>query len=190
MSDKRIVLVAGPNGAGKTTIALTYSSEYKLPYLGADQIAEEISPGHWDKVHIQAGRLFIQRLREGIDHGTSMVIESTLSGQSMRRLIREAKDRGYLITIVYVFLETVDHCVGRVLERVQKGGHDVPENDIRRRYGRSKNNFWSIYRYDADQWYLLDNSGELPREVAIGECAGFEIVDEVLYNQFVLDIEG
>ena len=77
----------------------------------------------------------------------------------------------------------------RVKERVQKGGHEVPEADIRRRYYRSKVNFWDLYRHEADRWYLLCNSGELPREVAIGEGANFEIVDEALYNLFRSDIK-
>jgi len=66
----------------------------------------------------------------------------------------------------------------------------VPEVDIRRRYSRSKDNFWNLYRYEVDSWYLICNSAELPQEVAIGQGARFEIVDEVLYNQFMINIKS
>ena len=190
MSEQHIVLVAGPNGSGNTTIALAYADEHDLPYLGADQIADEISPGQWDNVRIQAGRIFIRRVHEGIGNGESMVIESTLSGRSIRGMIQQAKRAGYQVSIVFVFLETPEHCISRVRERVLKGGHDVPEVDIRRRFSRSKDNFWNLYRYEVDSWYLICNSAELPQEVAIGQGAGFEIVDEVLYNQFMINIKS
>ncbi|HFQ92016.1 MAG TPA: hypothetical protein ENK29_03965, partial [Chromatiales bacterium] len=189
MEEKRIVIFAGPNGAGKTTVALAYAAEHGLPYLGADQIADEISPGDWDKARVQAGRLFIQRARDHISKGASLVIESTLSGRSLRRLIQTARRTGYRVTLIYVFLETVEHCIARVRERVQKGGHDVPETDIRRRYRRSKDNFWSLYRNEADRWYLLCNSGESPQEVAIGEGPDFEVIDEILYTLFMSDMK-
>jgi predicted ABC-type ATPase len=80
MNEKHIVLVAGPNGSGKTTIAQAYADEHALLYLGADQIADELSPGQWDNVRIQAGRVFLRRVQEKIGSGESMVIESTLSG--------------------------------------------------------------------------------------------------------------
>ncbi len=190
MREKSMVIFAGPNGAGKTTVALAYAAEHGLPYLGVDQIADELSPGDWGKARVQAGRIFIQRTRDHIGRCVSLVVESTLSGRSLRRLIQVAKKAGYHVILVYVFLETVEHCIARVWERVQKGGHDVPEADIRRRYRRSKENFWSLYRHEADRWYLICNSEESPQEVAIGEGSNFEVIDEVLYTLFMFDMKG
>jgi predicted ABC-type ATPase len=71
----------------------------------------------------------------------SFVVETTLSGRTMRRLLSRARNAGFEITIVFIYLDSPDTCVARVRERVRGGGHNVPENDIRRRFYRSCANF-------------------------------------------------
>ena len=46
----------------------------------------------------------------------------------------------------------------RVKLRVAMGGHDVPEDTVRRRYTRSLLNFHSLYLPLADRWVMFDNS--------------------------------
>ena len=78
-----LVIVGGPNGSGKTTIARELERAHGLRYLGADAIAEELAPGDWERVRIQAGRLFLERARTGIEDGRSLLVESTLSGRTL-----------------------------------------------------------------------------------------------------------
>ncbi len=119
----------------------------------------------------------------------SFVVESTLSGRTFQRTLKNAKAAGFEITIVYLFLDSADSCVDRVKERVQKGGHDVPEVDVRRRFTRSLRNFWNLYRPLADHWLLIYNSGNQPQDVAVGTATDVSIRDAELFSQFQLFID-
>jgi predicted ABC-type ATPase len=107
----------------------------------------------------------------------------------MQRVLRQAKDAGFAIAVVFIFLESPEACTLRVKERVRKGGHDVPENDILRRFYRSKQNFWRIYREEVDSWFLFYNSGAVFQPVAFGDGDNHEVTDEELFNLFLGDIE-
>ena len=150
-----MIVVGGPNGSGKSTFALNHSNATGIRYLGADQIAAELSPDDPVSARIEASRQFILRIRESIGHRESLTIESTLAGRSLRNLIADAKRAGYAVTVLFVFLDSADSCVNRVRQRVILGGHDVPELDIRRRFVRAIANFWNIYRGLADFWILV-----------------------------------
>ena len=76
-----------------------------------------------------------------------------------------------------------------VKQRVISGGHDVPAEDIVRRFYRSKANFWSIYKGKVDRWSLFYNSGECFQEVATGEGDNFSVREEALLERFMQDIE-
>ncbi len=70
----------------------------------------------------------------------------------------------------------------------RKGGHHVPEEDIRRRYYRSKDNFWNQYRQLADNWLLIYNADEGFQEVALGMGTEFVTENEKLFERFIKDI--
>lgn len=181
---RHAVIVSGPNGSGKTTIAREYLLTHNLEYLSADEIAEGLPHESLQEVRLQAGRLFFERIIENIQVGRSFLAETTLAGKGFRRIVAELKAAGYSVTLIFVFLDSADACVARIRERVRKGGHDVPEADIRRRYIRSINNFWHLYRLGADRWHLLYNSVMQAQEVAIGEGDEVVIQDENLYELF------
>ena len=73
------------------------------------------------------------------------------------------------MTIVFIFLKSPEMSVARVRNRVEAGGHHVPTEDVVRRFYRSKQNFWHIYRERVDRWSLFYNSDEHFQEVASGE---------------------
>jgi predicted ABC-type ATPase len=187
---RKLVIVAGPNGAGKTTFVKDYLQVYPYTYLSADAIAAELSPGQPSLARIEAGREFSRRVKEGIAAGEDLILESTLSGRSVRQILRHARDEQYAIDIVFVFLDTPQACVNRVKERVEKGGHDVPEVDILRRFYRSKVNFWKIYRHEATDWNLFYNSTVAFQHVAFGDADGYEVVDESLFSIFIRDVSA
>lgn len=185
-----LLIVGGPNGSGKTTVAMRYSAFLSVPYIGADAIAVSICPADPASARIAAGRQFSRSVGELLASGTSFVAESTLSGRSLRRNLIKAGQRGFEITIAFVFVDSEDVCVARVAERVRKGGHDVPENDIRRRFGRSINNFWTVYRELADNWVVLYNGGGRIQDVSAGSRSHLTIRDSTLHSLFMTSVQS
>ena len=186
MATQELIVVGGPNGAGKTTFADEYVARHDISYIGADAIAAELSPDNPAHARVAASREFLQRIDAAIGGSDSFVVESTLSGRTFQRLLKNAKAAGFEITIVYLFLDSADTCVDRVNERVQKGGHDVPEMDVRRRFVRSIRNFWNLYRPLSDHWLLVYNSGNQPQDVAVGTATDASVRDAELFSQFKL----
>ncbi len=164
---KKCYIIAGPNGAGKTTFAnefLPVEAEC-LNFVNADLIAFGLSPFQPDKMGIEAGRLMIQHIDECVRKQESFAFETTLSGKGYKKKIMSWKSQGYEIIIYYLKLASVDIAIERVKLRVAQGGHNVPEKDIRRRFGRSWINFETIYKLLADSWIIFDTSGIEPAVV-------------------------
>lgn len=179
-----LIIVGGPNGAGKTTFAQDYLTLRPLRYLSADAIAAELSPEDPARARIQAGKEFSRQLREAIRRGESLVIESTLAGRTLERFLKEAKHRGYYLEIIFIFLETAAACLHRVRERVKIGGHFVAEEDVVRRFHRSKENFWNVYQNLAERWYLFSNSEDTFCLAAFSQNERCEVSDEDLFSTF------
>ncbi len=185
----RLVVVGGPNGCGKTTFAKFYASNESLPYLGADDIAFEMAPHDPASVRVSAGREFSRRLAAALAAGESLVIESTLAGASLARSVAAARRAGYSITIVLVFLDSVELCLCRIAERVAQGGHDVPEEDVRRRFQRVFPVFWQQYQPHANHCLLVFNGGESFLPVAEAENDEWTIYDSQIWATFNLLIQ-
>ena len=178
-------MVAGPNGCGKTTFVREYLESYPYPYVSADVIAESIHSGSIEDVRLEAGRQFVKQVAAQTEKGDSFIVESTLSGLMFKGVLRRAREAGYEVSILFIFLASSEACVARIRERVRKGGHPVPEEDVRRRFARSIRNFWGEYRTFADRWHLFYNGGAQFHEVALGEGEAIEIRDEGLFEMFV-----
>lgn len=104
----------------------------------------------------------LQHIDECVRKNESFAFETTLSGKAYQRKIRIWRNQGYEIIIYYLKVPTVEFAIERVKLRVSKGGHDVPEQDIRRRFDKSWQNFKTVYKPLADSWTIFDTSGEVP----------------------------
>jgi predicted ABC-type ATPase len=182
---KEIVIIAGANGVGKTTFARVFLQEYDYEFLNADEIAKSLSAQNPSEKKISAGKLFLQKLNEMVSQNKSLLIESTLSGKYLQKFIENARKQNYKITIIFLFAESPEILIERIAERVKKGGHYVPDEDVRRRFVRGKENFWNTYKYLADSWTLIYNSEGAFYEVALSENQEIEIFDENLYQRFL-----
>lgn len=163
MANKRILIIAGPNGAGKTTFAREFLPEDEFEnFVNADLIAAGLSPLNPDAAAMRAGRLMLEEIDGYVERGDSFAFETTLSGRIYAGRIRKWRDAGYWVDLVFLELKDVEMAIGRVAERVQHGGHGIPENVIRRRFELGRDNFETIYKPIVDEWCLYDNSGTAP----------------------------
>ena len=99
-------------------------------------------------------------------------------------MINEFKKKNYLVTIIFVYLNEPQISIDRIKVRVAKGGHHVPDEDVKRRFERGINNFWNMYRQMSDNWILVNNSETSFEQVAIKGTKSLEILNEVLFTSF------
>ena len=167
---KRILIIAGPNGAGKTVFAVEFlPNEANCPtFINADLIAAGLSPFRPDLAAVRAGRLMLSMIRGYSSKGDSFAFETTMSGRGYARLIPHWREQGYWIKLFFLQLPTPEMAIARVRQRVLQGGHDVPEQIIRRRFHAGLRNFESIYRDMVDEWVVYDNRGDIPMLLAEG----------------------
>lgn len=185
MQQPELIIIGGANGTGKTTLAREFVAVEKLRYLGADEIARELNADHPEQAAIAAARTFSARLDTALDTGESLVVEATLAGLSMRKHLQQARQRGYRIRLLFVYLDSAELCIDRIAARVARGGHHVPELDVRRRFTRANRNFWHGYKNFADAWHLFYNAGTMIEQVASGTLRDEMILDEERYQKWL-----
>lgn len=155
----RVVIFAGPNGAGKSTHADAILAALEIEtFVNADYIARGLSGRNTDVVAFEAGRIMLRRLRQLGESQVDFAFESTLSSRTFVPFLQALKARGYKVAIYYFSLANAQLAVRRVKLRVALGGHAVPADVVRRRFGRSIGNFFKLYAPLADEWTLFDNS--------------------------------
>lgn len=176
-----LCIVGGCNGAGKTTLARELLPRIGLMrFLNADEIARGLSPLDPTLSAFKAGRLLLEEARALIAARSSFAIESTLSGKTYVALIREAKAQGYRFLLHYIQISSGEQAVARVALRVRMGGHHVPEDDVLRRFDRSRRHFLEDYLPLADEWGLWDNAQPPPRKIADSRTHTLEEVQDML----------
>ena len=158
----RFILLAGPNGSGKSSLAKGMDLTGIEDVINPDTI--RLPDGALASA-LQAGRIVIRRTAENFAAGRSFLLETTLSGNREARVVAEARERGYRVDVIFVCVGDVRLNIARVQLRVEQGGHFVPEEDIRRRYGRSLENLRAIIPL-SNSAVLFDNSGNEHRLVA------------------------
>jgi predicted ABC-type ATPase len=157
------MIIAGPNGSGKST--LTKINKFNCPIIDPDAlvkppdtgIAREISVESTANLQIQAGKRSLELWDLYLAENRSFAVETTLSGRIYLKKMQEFKDKGWLVRLFFIGLESPEINVLRVAERVRKGGHNVPIADIYRRYQRSMENLQKATAI-ADTAIIYDNS--------------------------------
>ena len=164
MAAKEVIIVAGPNGAGKTTFARSYLrvEARGLPFLNADEIAAGLDPLGARHSDIQAGRLMLAEIDRLAAEGRSFALETTLAGRGYLHRIDRWRREGHHVMLVFLSLSSSEAAIERVRRRVEHGGHNIPEEVIRRRFKTGLENFRSVYAARVDQWILYDNRGRVP----------------------------
>lgn len=136
-----------------------------MTFINADKIAEELTGKPGTTADINAGRILLDRLAEMLAEREDFAFETTLATRSLASNVREWREEGYQVHLVFLWLPGEDLAVQRVEGRVRDGGHDVPESTIRRRFVKGKENLFRLYMPIVDTWRLYDNSREADPEL-------------------------
>ena len=167
---KHLYIIAGCNGAGKTTASRTILPKSLLvkEFVNADEIAKGLSPFNPEGVAIEAGRLMLELIKYLLSRGESFSIETTLATRSYVKLVRDASKLGYMVHLVYFWLNSPQLAVERVAERVSEGGHNIPYDVILRRYSKGVDNLFKLFMDEVDIWVIYDNSQYQRERIAFG----------------------
>ena len=129
---KTYTIIGGVNGVGKSS--LTGVLRERTTDLGTiidvDRITAEMGGNA-----LAGGRVAVKKIRDCLDRGVSFTQETTLSGRKTEATAREAKEHGYYIRLFYVALDSAEESMERIQNRVRHGGHDIPSDDVIRRFG-------------------------------------------------------
>ncbi|NOT52606.1 MAG: zeta toxin [Chitinophagaceae bacterium] len=165
-----LYIIAGPNGAGKTTASYTLLPDMLdcREFVNADEIARGLSPFNPESMAFEAGRIMLQRIEQLIDSKTTFAFETTLTTLSYSGMIERCRKKDYTIVMLFLWLSSPELAIERVRYRVTNGGHNIPEDVIRRRYRKGLKNFVALFMPLCDEWMVADNSADKPEPVAEG----------------------
>ena len=159
------------NGCGKSS--LTGALKAERSDLGllidVDKLAAQLgSP-------VEGGKAAVRKIDECLEKGISFTQETTLSGARTERTIRRAKERGYTIRLYYIGLDTMEESLGRIANRVAKGGHDIPKADVERRFQSRFTDVLRVLPY-CDEARFFDNDNGF---VEVAEYRNGELIPRV-----------
>jgi len=133
-------------------------------------IARGLSAFEPERAAMAAGRIMLGRLKELGDRKATFAFETTLASRSFAPRVASLQRSGYEFHLLFLWLPDADMAVSRVADRVRSGGHDVPEETIRRRYEAGLSNFFKLYRPMATTWQFFDSSWSIePKYIAGGK---------------------
>jgi len=185
--NRNVYIIAGSNGSGKTTFAKMFLPEYTgcMQFVNSDLIAQGLSPFSPQGATMKAGRLVLERIddlaRQGLDFG----FETTLSGKFYINRLENLKQNGYALHLFFLWIPSAELAIERIKDRVAEGGHNIPSQDVRRRFTRGIHNLFRFYRPILNSLMLLDNSSTIPSLIVREKSQELVIVDETLYNKIL-----
>ena len=166
----RLYIISGCNGAGKTTASYTILPEMLNchEYVNSDEFAKSLSPFDPSAASITASRYMLMKIKFMFEHRLDFCIETTLATRTLLKMVEDAQGHGYSVTVIYLWLNSPELAIQRVRARVSTGGHNIPEDTIRRRYHKGLEYFFHDYRHLCNRWILADNSKPPFKVVAEG----------------------
>jgi predicted ABC-type ATPase len=145
--------------------------------VNADLIARGLSPYDPDSVSIEAGKIALKRIRELVAHKIGFTWETTMSGRTAVGWLREAREAGYFIKAYFLWVREPETTIRRIRQRVVEGGHNIAEDVSRRRFFKTIQNFFTLYRPLLHTWKLLENNWPEPRLVAVEKSGRLVVRD-------------
>lgn len=188
----QVYIIAGPNGSGKTTFASKFLPKYAdcPSFINADTIARGLSGFSPDAVALRAGRILLEQIESYTSRNIDFAFETTLSGINYLARLKGLKKRGYAIHLFFLWIPDVRLSLARIASRVKRGGHDIPEKVVRRRFHKGIENLFKYYRPILDSWMLFDNSGDTPQDIAEQKQGELRLFNRDLYEKILRLSEG
>ena len=184
----RLYIISGCNGAGKTTASYSMLPEMLecSEFVNSDEFAKSLSPFKPENASIQASRYMLLKIRYLLKQNSDFAVETTLATRTLLKTVRMAQNAGYSVTLLYFWLNSPELAIERVKARVENGGHNIPEETIRRRYNVGIDYFFHHYAPVCERWILADNSQTPFRVIAEGSKSDvLNIKDEQTYRQIL-----
>jgi predicted ABC-type ATPase len=157
-----IFVLAGVNGAGKSSVGGSVLREKGRDYFNPDDAARRIMEMTGASINDANARAWQEgklRLELAIETRSSFAFESTLGGNTIPRLLRQAADTGLTVSVWFVGLSAPEQHIARMRARVASGGHSIPEEMIRQRWDGSRRNIIALMPF-LTELRVFDNSEE------------------------------
>jgi len=164
---KLYTIIGGVNGVGKSSFTgvLKEQSTDLGTIIDVDRITAELGGNA-----LAGGKAALKKINECIDKGVSFTQETTLSGYKTEATAKQVKELGYRVRLFYVALDTVQESLVRIQNRVNRGGHDIPANDVERRFAGRWEAVAKVLPYcDEAEFYDNDNGFVKVAEYRNGE---------------------
>ncbi|MCD4678995.1 MAG: zeta toxin family protein [Bacteroidales bacterium] len=185
-----LYIISGCNGAGKTTASFTILPEMLNceEFINADEVARGLSPFNPNKVAIEAGRIMLKKIDKLISNKQDFAFETTLAPKSYLNTIQNARKNGYEVTLLYLWLDSIELALKRVETRVIEGGHNIPEDVIKRRYISGIKNLFELYVPICNYWMIFDNSnptieliaeGSYDKDIVINDRHKYDLMKQI-----------
>jgi predicted ABC-type ATPase len=183
----RLFIISGCNGSGKTTASYSVLPELLdcAEFVNSDEFAKSLAPFNPEKASVSASRYMLLKIRYLFERKQDFCIETTLATRFLLKMIRNAQEAGYYVTIVYFWLSSPELAIARVKARVEAGGHNIKEETIRRRYSRGLYYLFRDFIPLCDHWILTDNSTDPATAIADGTKNSVHISDEEKYEKIL-----
>ena len=157
---KVLYIFAGVNGAGKSTLYNSENLDNEIKYstrINTDEIVRKIGDWKNNSDQIKAAKMAINIRNDCLKHGKSFNEETTLTGKTILKTIDKAKELGYELQLFYVGVNNPEIAKERIRNRVEKGGHNIADEIVEKRYYESLKNLKQVIT-KFDEVYLYDNS--------------------------------
>lgn len=156
----KLYIISGCNGSGKTTASYTLLPELLgcSEFVNSDEFAKSLSPFDPSAASVSASRFMLMKINYLLSRSEDFCVETTLATRSLMSIITEARTAGYEVTLIYFWLASPQIAIERVRNRVRAGGHNIPDDVVRRRYVMGLKYFFDSYSRICDRWVLADNT--------------------------------
>ena len=164
---KNYTIIGGVNGVGKSSFTgvLKERSTDLGVIVDVDKITAELGGNT-----LEGGKAALRKLRECIDKGISFTQETTLSGRKTEATAKQVRELGYHVRLFYIGLDSAEESLSRIANRVKRGGHDIPLDDVVRRFAGRWEAVGRVLPYcDEAEFYDNDNGFVLVAEYRNGE---------------------